>query len=288
MSDAPNTNWDMIHHWEWFRRSEWQPVFRAKTLGEGGGICRAFVELANIIEAQVALDCACGLGCKTICVAEKGLNILGADQSEVAVTHARELAAQENSAVTFFQSTWAELPRNVPHYFDAVLCDSLHLEPEWDRLGAAVVGIFHALRPGGFLMFHEAMDDAHDSRRLAAEEWNSRERECIDWLYRDGANICARLRQAECGADYIDERSLFVIHEHGRSRMESTTIRHPFYWKWSHWQELTRMAGFCHLETRELDGYGGNGGMLRVTVAWKRRDEDAGARTGDRESPYLD
>ncbi len=290
MSAPPNTNWDMIHHWEWFRRAAWQPTFRADQLGTGGGSVRAFVELAKTIDADVALDCSCGLGRKTICMAESDLNVLGSDRSPVAVHHARELARQEDCPVSYFESSWAELPRHVPHDVDAIFCDALSWEPQWGGLSAAMVGLFHSLKPGGFLLFLGAGEDSDDAAgpRLVAEEWDEGEQERIEWFHREGATVCIKLKQKQRGTDYIDDRLLFAVHDDGQNRLETTTLRRPCYWGWSHWQELTRMAGFCHLETRTYEGYGTDGGTIQLNVAWKSGEGRIEVDEQSRRSPYLE
>lgn len=291
MAEAPRTNWNMIHHWEWFRRAQWLSGFRAEKLGVGGGgECKAFAELAAVIDAKVALDCACGLGKKTLCMAEMGLNVWGSDGSTAAVEHARELAQRENAAVDFFHSAWADLPRNVPHYFDAIFCDGLGLEPEWDKLGAALVGIFHILKPGGFLMFPGSPEgtDANAAVTRMNEVWAAMPHERLDWFHRDGAVTACRITQSKKADNFVDDRLLYAVQEAGAERLESTSIRRPAYWTWNHWKDLTRMAGFCHLETRAYAGYGTGGEDIKLNVAWRSRDGRIEVDETGRNEPYAE
>lgn len=278
MSSQPGsmTDWDLVHHWEWFRRESWRQGFRTKIHGTGGGPARAFAELARITEAKILLDASCGLGRRAIYLAEKGMNILGSDLSGVAVTHARELARDENAPVTFFRSAWNELPKNMPHHFDGILVTGLNLEPSWDHLGVALVGLYHALHPGGFLMFVGATEKEPPSSgptERVEKEWASSPPESVEWFVREGKVTCTLVKLRYKAADYVDDRLLYVSEENGESRLESTTLRRPAYWTWQHWKDVTRMAGFCHLETRSFPGYGFDGGDLLINVAWKSKSD---------------
>ncbi|MCL2001451.1 MAG: class I SAM-dependent methyltransferase, partial [Planctomycetes bacterium] len=160
MSSHPGfmTDWDLVHRWNWFRRDMWRQEFRTAVGGKGGGPTRAFAELAQMVGAQVLLDASCGLGKRAIHLAKEGAGIIGSDISENAILNAREFARSENAPVTFFRSPWNELPKNMPHHFDGALATGLSLEPSWDRLVAALAGLFQALHPGGFLMFAGAAE----------------------------------------------------------------------------------------------------------------------------------
>ena len=286
------TDWDLYHRWEWFRRDSWRRGFRTTIHGQGGGPARAFANLANTVDAKVLLDASCGLGRRAIYLAEKGLNILGSDVSGTAVNHARELARGENVPVTFFRSAWNELPKNMPHHFDGILVTGLSLEPSWDHLGIALVGLFHALHPGGFLMFVGATENEPPSgpKDRVEKDWTSQPPESVEWFFRDGKVSCALVKLRTKAVDYIDDRLLYVSEENGVPRLESTTLRRPAYWTWKHWKEVTRMAGFCHLETREYPDYGLNGGPLLINVAWKDKKgtDDSVGDLGGRDEPYQD
>ncbi len=268
------TDWDLVHRWDWFTRESWRQGFRTTIHGQGGGPARAFAELARTSDAKILLDASCGLGRRAIFLAEKGANILGSDISGVAVNHARELARDENAPVTFFRSAWNELPKNMPHHFDGILVTGLSLEPSWDHLGVAVVGLFHALHPGGFLMFGGATEKESPAPGERVEkEWAARPAESVEWFLRDGRVTCSLVKLRIKAPDYIDDRLLYVSEENGQARLESTTIRRPAYWTWKHWKDVTRMAGFCHLETREYPGFGLDGGPLLINVAWKSKSD---------------
>ncbi|MCC8181187.1 MAG: class I SAM-dependent methyltransferase [Planctomycetes bacterium] len=297
MSSHPGsmTDWDLVHRWEWFRRASWRQGFRTAIHGAGGGPARAFAELARTTDSQVLLDASCGLGRRAIYLSEKGLNILGSDISGVAVNYARELAKAENASVTFFRSAWNELPKNMPHHFDGILVTGLGLEPSWDHLGVAMVGLYHALNNDGFLMFVGAPENEaeQDPKDRVEKAWSAEPQEKAEWFVRDDNISCTQVKLRYKAADYIDERYLYVSEENGVPRLESTTIRRPADWTWRHWRDLTRMAGFSSLETREFPGFGIDGGMLQMNVAWK---DKAGPETtypdpdkpNQHEEPYVD
>ncbi|MDR1533769.1 MAG: class I SAM-dependent methyltransferase [Planctomycetota bacterium] len=289
---GPATDWDLVHRWEWFRRASWRRGFRAAIHGQGGGPARAFTDLSRSLDAKALLDASCGLGRRAILLAEKGVDILGSDISGTAIGRARELARDENAPVTFFRSAWNDLPKNMPHHFDGILVTGLNLEPSWDNLGTALVGVFHALHPGGFLMFIGATENEEPAavKEKVEKEWASQPPERVEWFFREGAASCTLVKLRTRAADYIDDRLLYVSEENGESRLESTVIRRPAYWTWEHWSNLARMAGFCHLETRAYPGYGLDGGALNINVAWKEKDAgaQASADSSGRGAEYSD
>ncbi len=288
-SEAPLTDWDLLHRWDWFRRSAWLPTFRSTCAARWGGQLKAVRDLARETGAQVVLDAGCGLGTRALCLADMGLNVVGADASEAAVTHARELARLENAGVTFFRSRWQDLPREAPHRFDAVLCPPLRNVPTYDGLGAAIVGLGRVLNPGGFLCFPALGEDSdpEDGVRRIEREWRDHPHEDVDWFHREGTTSVARIRQKKRARDYIDHRFLFAIREGDAMRLESTSLREPGYWAWSHWQDLARTAGFSHIETRTFDHCGIEGEPLCMNVAWTA-GEAAPPEDEARITPYAD
>lgn len=274
MNDPLVADWDLIHRWEWFRRAHWRAGFRAAIHGLGGGLTRAFGEIAHQAGAEVLLDASCGLGRRAVVLAEKGYNIVGSDQSGVAIAHARELARDENSAATFLKSSFNALPKNIPHHFDGILASAMELVPTFDQLGAAFVGLYHSLRPGGFVLWTGLGEDdpAETGRARLAAHWEKQPREKVEWFLREGKLACALVKQIHRATDYVDEHRLYVSEEGGTPNLEATTIRWPGYWTWKHWGDLTRMAGFVHVETRVLEGFALDGGALQVNIAWRGKD----------------
>ena len=273
MHEPPATDWDLIHRWEWFRRIRWRESFRASLHGLGGGLTRAFSDLARQSGSELLLDASCGLGRRAVVISELGHNVLGSDQSGVSVAKSRELARDEGSPATFFQSSWETLPQNVPHHFDGILSSGLEKSTTFDKLGAALVGMFHSLRPGGFLMWTGVgeSDPTDTGQRRLADAWEGEPPEKVEWFHREGRLTACLVRQWRRESDFVDERRLYISENNGSNTLETTTIRWPGYWTWTHWKDLVRMAGFTHLETRRLEYYGVDGGPLAVNIAWKAK-----------------
>jgi SAM-dependent methyltransferase len=237
--------------------------------------------LSRLVGANLVLDAACGIGRRAIRLADLGLDVIGADGSAEAIQAARKLAEEERASVPFFHSSWPELPSHLPHRVDGILALPLGEEPSWDRLGPALVGLFHVLHPGGFVMFAGVgEDDSPGAPSMRQEEeWQTEPRERLAWFHREGKTACALLVQKSKAPDYMDERRIYLIDEDGESRLESTVVRRPAYWTWQHWLDASRMVGFCHLETRAWEG-----------VLWKAKDDDACpvAPLRSEEGPYRD
>ncbi len=277
---APVTDWDLIHRWEWNRRSEWLADFRGK--GKQKPLLLAFTDLCKLINVNNVLHAGCGLGTDTICLGEMGLNPIGMDSSKEAAGYATKIAGLSQSPVTFFNAPWHALKQTAPHAVDAVLYETLGQVAEWAELQRRLKAIFQMLNPGGFFMFVGAgQNDPEDIVKTQQKEQG--EGQDAVWRYKDGATLCVKVVQRTLAADFMDETVLYVINTPEKAQVESTVVRHPAYWTWSHWAQLVREAGFCHLETRTYEQWGG----FRVNVAWKSKQATSVDTTG-RDQPYLD
>ena len=83
--------WDTIWKWFWFTRDQWQPEFRKWKEGTR----QAMRSLLPRLKVKSILDCSCGLGWKSIILAEMGYEVEGCDASTVAVRRAADLVNQE-------------------------------------------------------------------------------------------------------------------------------------------------------------------------------------------------
>ncbi len=287
---APITDWDMLYRWDWYRRGEWEAEWRL--LAREDLLALAFGELARLVEARTLLDAACGFGERVIALADMGLAIGGADTTPEAVDAATQLARAHDAPATFFQAPTGALAEYAPHPVDGILHARLGDEPDWNRLQRILAGLFATLHPGGFLMFPGAPENAGEEYaqgRLDELLRRYGEREAA-WVVRDGRRTCSKVIERTRGADYVDERILFVIDEgEGEPpRVETTVRRLPGYWTWSHWRELVHGAGFCHLETRAYPLLGTPETPFSVNVAWKDKagEEPGGMDASD--GPPLD
>lgn len=269
MDGVPVTDREMLARWEWFRRAAWEREIQKRNRMEG--TLRAFVALLGEMQANVALETDCFLGWRTLMLQEMGASILGCDASGFAVECARMLARGRGADTSFFEAAMPRLSEMIPHPFDAILARELAREPSWEVLLASMRGVFESLRPGGCLVFPGAPEgcEADGLVRQQATRLQDVPRERIRWSHREGRVFCAKVVETEAGADYVDERILFVIDEGGEPRLETTTRRIPAYWGWAQWRELAAQAGFGHLETRRFEGLGAGGGPVLLNVAWK-------------------
>ena len=106
------------------------------------------------VNAQSALDVACGGGHHAIALARKGYSVCGADISAEMIELARRNSAQAGVSVQFEQAGLADIGARFTQEFDAMLClgNSLpHLLPEVEQL-AALKAMRDRLRSGGVLI----------------------------------------------------------------------------------------------------------------------------------------
>jgi len=54
LNDPLATDWDLVHRWEWFRRSAWRGAFRDP--GRHGDAGAAFAQLSRLVGANLVLD----------------------------------------------------------------------------------------------------------------------------------------------------------------------------------------------------------------------------------------
>ena len=112
--------WDTIWKWTWFTKDQWQPGFRESKEGTR----RALGSLLRKLDVKAFLGCSCGLGWKTIILAEMGYRVEGCDGSRVAVAHAAELAEEEGQTIRFFRSRWGRLGETSGRKYDCVYNDA--------------------------------------------------------------------------------------------------------------------------------------------------------------------
>jgi SAM-dependent methyltransferase len=241
--------WDAVHRWHWFHRSQWQADFRAGKVPITRAVAALLADLG--LDRGPVLDCACGLGLQAITFKEAGLEVEGADRSPFAVEHAPELARSEGHDIPFFLSTWHELPQRTPRRFDAVFCDALPWLPGRRDLLRALRSLREVLNPEGVLIFLGAPEGmtGESYRRAVRDWWRSRQRFSLDWRHSEGDVTCTGLTMSELGADFIDWHLLFLVEEAGKAHLEHATIRESKRWHWQRLADLFREVGFSSLST---------------------------------------
>lgn len=263
--------WETFHRWDWFRLEQWRYTFREDWGARWGGSPAAFKRILGNPEGKLALNAGCGLGLKTIMMHELGIDVLGCDKCNYAVERARELATMEGQQIEFFTSRWSELPTTTRLQYDAVFNDALCWTLTRERFEEVLRGFYGVLKPKGMLVFVGAPEGAteHDSIKALEESWSVRPRFNIEWSHRVESTACTCILSRERAADYINNNYLFLIEENGRQRLETATIREPYYWHRLVLEYLFAQAGFSRLETRHFPGMGKNGTDLSLNVAIK-------------------
>lgn len=115
----------------------------------------AMKELEPLDTDARVLDCSCGTGSHAIWLARQGYRVYASDISAGMLDRARHKASREKLDITFFQSSWKELPDNTSMKFDLACCpgNSLsHLE-SLDMLAASFKGIRQVVAPGRSFIF---------------------------------------------------------------------------------------------------------------------------------------
>ena len=250
------TDYTVFYRWQWFSRARWQGTFRERKRHSSS----AFVELIKERGSadKPALDCSCGLGLKTIVMKEAGLNVHGSDGCALAIEHARQLAAEEgHSDITFFRSTWADLPRTAEQRYVAVFNDALSWVYSEEEMAASLKGFHDVLLPGGILTYMGALPGSKtDGRRLLERDWDRMLSEtgkyCPGFHCSDDRLSVTEALVIEKGDDYIDRHHLYLIDEEGDRRLEAMTMRHVYKWQWPKMEGFLRAAGFREFTTKEF------------------------------------
>jgi SAM-dependent methyltransferase len=263
----PMEVWEMVHRWEWFRRSQWLENFRDSKLRLAGSISAVLKGLGR--SDGIVLDCSCGLGFQAITLRERGLRVLGADRSAFAVDRARELARDAGLDIEFFVSRWDELPTKTLQQFDAAFCDALCWLHTRGELLAALRGLRGILRPGGALIFQGAPEGATQEvcRRRLEEWWGSAPASSLSWRHTEGPITCTSISLGSLGEDYIDWHLLYLIEEQAAPRLEHLAIRESMRWDWDRLVEIVGEAGFSGLATHADAEWSPGGRPVGLNVA---------------------
>ena len=65
--------WDTIWRWTWFTRDQWRPEFRT---WDEAGTRGALASLLRELRVESILESSCGIGWKTIVLAEMGYRVV--------------------------------------------------------------------------------------------------------------------------------------------------------------------------------------------------------------------
>ena len=256
--------WDTIWKWTWFTREQWLSDFRMRKEGTR----RALSSLLPELGAQTVLDCSCGLGWKTILLAEMGYEVEGSDASRVAVEHAQELAEAQGLVIRFFRSRWESLEHAAGREYDCVYSDAFQWITRRRSLVEVASGIHSVLERGGKFVFHGAHEWSRDSdnARKAKEDFEREGAfELLPFYERDGLRLTTIVARELTSDGYLGSR-IHVIDDRGTVRVEVARILDLYKWTWSDYVEALRTAGFREFYSVKERGVGPEDYILNVAL----------------------
>lgn len=248
-------SWDTIWKWQWFMRDAWQHDFRKQ---EDMVVTRRIVQsLLPNRNVKSVLDCSCGLGRKTILLAEMGYDVEGSDSSAAAVRFARQFAKEQGVKIRFFQSCWEELGNKCNRKFDCVFSDAFDLIQTRKALKASAKGIYSVLKKGGKFIFpgvHQWFTEA-ERKRVIDNEWKRLQRFEVEPPYEKNGIRITKLYVHDRTPEGIFINSIAIIKEKGKMRVDiaKDTIIY-FKWTWQDYVEVLRKVGFKKVYSMKVKG----------------------------------
>lgn len=143
------------------------------------------LRLLGDVRGKRILELGCGGGQCSIAFARQGAECVAVDLSDAQIAYARELAAQEEAAVTFAQGDMADFLETLPEAgFDIAF--SAYAFQYVEDLGRVFRGTRRALKPGGLFVFsldHPLNDitACEDGRILVSGSYFARGRRFWNW-----------------------------------------------------------------------------------------------------------
>jgi len=256
--------WDASWKWIWFTKDAWQPEFRKRKEGTR----RALSSLLPKLQVRSVLDCSCGLGWKTILLAEMGFEVEGSDACAFAVKRAAELAKEEGLDIRFFRSRWERLGQTSRRKYDCVYNDAFAWITSRRSLQASAKGICATLRRGGTFIFvgaHQWSGD-DDKSRLIEEQFEAQGPFEVLPVHERGGIKLTTVMTREKTPDGILESRIHVIDDHGSVRVEEARVLDVCKWTWSDYVNTFREAGFRQLYSVKEKGVGRKPYILNVAV----------------------
>jgi SAM-dependent methyltransferase len=256
--------WDTIWKWTWFEKDAWQPEFRKWKEGTR----RALRSLLPKLGVRSVLDCSCGLGWKTILLAEMGFDVEGSDANAFAVRHAAELAKEEGFDIRFFRSRWERLGQASGRKYDCVYNDAFAWITRRRSLRASAEGIGSTLKHGGTFVFVGAHQWSRedDTSRLIKEQFEKEGPfEVLPVHGKDGVKLITVVTR-EKTPDGVLESRIHVVDDHGSIRVEVARILDVCKWTWFDYVNTFREAGFRQLYSVKEKGVGPKPYILNVAV----------------------
>jgi SAM-dependent methyltransferase len=248
-------SWDTFWNWKWFKKDVWKSNFRnEEDIIENR---RVFATLLSELNVKSVLDCACGMGRKTIVLAEMGYEVDGCDSSAVAVECARQLTNEEGLKIKFFQSRWEELGKRCSRKYDCAFNDAFNWITSRKALLESAKGIHSVLKDNGKFIFfgsHQWANDV-DKEKIIEEEWNNIQRFDFEPVYEKDRTRLAELCVYDRTSDGILANNVFMIEESGETRVEVTSTPHFYHkWNWNDYVDVLKEAGFSDIHSIRIKG----------------------------------
>ncbi len=246
--------WDLIWKWTWFRKDTWQPGFRKMKEGTR----RALKSLLPRLHVESILDCSCGLGWKTIVLAEMGYQVEGSDGCAFAVNRASQLAREEGLKLRFFHSSWEELREKCRRKYDCVYNDAFAWITSRRSLEASARGICSVLDPGGKFLFVGAhqWSKQSDKKKLIEEQWKKEGKFEVLPTHEAGGVRLITLIAREKTAEGILGNRIHIIDDHGTVRVEIASVLDLCRWTWQDYRKTLKKVGFRKLYSVKERGMG--------------------------------
>ena len=249
-------SWDLIWRAEWFQRDRWLDDFRDRE-----DILLMRDQVAALLprdEFPRLLDSSCGIGQKSVVLAESGYEVEASDASEAAVRITAEHAHFAGLSIPVLRSRWEALGSTGLGSFDAVYNDAFDLLETKEALLQSARGFHAVLREGGRLFFpgaHQWFSEA-EREEVLEETWQGLPR-----IETEAPVVRGDVRLTGV---YVHDRveegilvNVVLLWEEGeRARAEIARdwiIR--FRWSWSDFVAALTEAGFRDVFSAKIDGH---------------------------------
>lgn len=256
--------WDIIWKWKWFTKDTWQADFRESKEGTR----RALSSLLLKLQVKTILDCSCGLGWKTILLAEMGYEVEGSDGSAIAVKYASQLAKEEGLRIRFFTSRWEELEKNSNRKFDCVYNDAFAWIMSRKSLVASARGIYSVLNKGGKFIFqgaHQWSEESDKERRIEEDLDKEGRFEIFPSYEKDGLKLIVLITREKTPEGILGNR-IHIIEERDQMRVEVASVLDLFKWTWQDYVSVLKKAGFREVYSAKENGRGAESYILNIGV----------------------
>jgi SAM-dependent methyltransferase len=256
--------WDTIWKWTWFTRDQWKPEFRRWK--EGTRL--ALRSLLPKLKAKSILDCSCGLGWKSILLAEMGYEVEACDGSAFAVRCASALAEDEGLELRCFRSRWEDLGRTCGRKYDCVYNDAFAWITTRKSLAASARAVCSVLKRGGAFIFQGADQWSGDQDKepfIRKHIEKQRAFEILPVHEKDGVRLTVLIAR-EMTPDGVLGSRIHIVEDHGRVRVEVARVLDCAKWHWSDYVDVFDKAGFRNLYSVKERGAGKEPYVLNVAV----------------------